>query len=69
MTMEYAAYAILLILAIAYFAALFVGMIALTPFGLIGCAVLIAFGILLIKVLRDRMANKEDDYYSDNIHK
>ena len=42
-------------------------MIATFPFGLIGLLLIAGVGILLIKVLKERMKNKEDDYYSREI--
>ena len=37
--------------------------------GIFGGAFIIGFGILLIKVLKDRAQNKEDDYYDKNVEK
>jgi F0F1-type ATP synthase assembly protein I len=48
---------------------LFAGLIAAFPYGIIGLVVLLGFGLLFIKVLKERLANKEDDYYSKNIDK
>lgn len=36
---------------------------------LIPASVIAGFGILIAKVILDRIGNKEDDYYSKNIHK
>jgi hypothetical protein len=44
------------------------GMVAIYPFGLIGLIVLTGFGLLFSKVAKERMANKEDDYYNDNVN-
>ena len=44
------------------------GMIAIYPFGLVGLVVLTGFGLLFTKVARERMANKEDDHYSENVN-
>lgn len=44
------------------------GMVAIYPFGLIGLIVLTGFGLLFTKVAKERMANKEDDYYNDNVN-
>lgn len=45
------------------------GMIVAFPYGLIGLVVLAGFGLLFAKVLKERLASKEDDYYSKNIQK
>ncbi|MFC1543445.1 hypothetical protein ACFL4K_02765 [Candidatus Neomarinimicrobiota bacterium] len=43
------------------------GMIVIFPWGVIGLVVLAGFGLLFVKVLKERLASKEDDYYSKNI--
>ena len=53
--------------ALTYVVALIAGLIVAWPFGLIGLVVLAAVGALFIKVLRDRLHNAEDDYYSRNV--
>jgi membrane protein implicated in regulation of membrane protease activity len=65
--MEKTAYALLLAVAALWLIAMLVGMIVAFPFGLIGLVVIVAVGLLLIKVLRERRANKEDDYYANNV--
>lgn len=67
--MEKTAYAILLILAGLWLLAMVGGMIAAFPFGIIGLLVLLAFGLLFAKVVRERLASKEDDYYAKNVEK
>ena len=67
--MEGVAYAILLTLAILYLIAIIVGMFAAFPFGIIGLVALVAVGLLFIKVLKERMASAEDDYYEKNVDK
>jgi fatty acid desaturase len=67
--MEKIAYALLVIAALSY-----VGLIAM---GLLGgglpLVLLLGFGLgiglLLIKVISDRLSNKEDDYYHRNVEK
>ena len=39
------------------------------PYGLIGLALFAGVGLLLLKVLRERLRNKEDDYYADKVEK
>ena len=65
--MEKIAYAILLTLAGLWLLAMIFGLIAAFPFGLIGLLGLIAIGLLLFKVLRERVGSEEDDYYSKNV--
>jgi hypothetical protein len=60
-------YTLLAIIAALYIFALFVGMIATFPFGLAGLLLIAGVGILMVKVLKERMKNKEDDYYSREI--
>ena len=67
--METAAYIILAVVAICWILAIIISLIAFFPYGLIGLVVITAFGLLFIKVLKDRMTNKEDDYYSNKIDK
>lgn len=43
-------------------------MFTVMPYGLIGFVGLTGAGLLIAKVVRDRMNNAEDDYYSKNIH-
>jgi hypothetical protein len=67
--MEKAAYAILLGLAVLWVLAVVAGMIAAFPFGVLGLLAMIAVGLLFIKVLRERLANREDDHYSRHVDK
>ena len=45
------------------------GFIRSWPFGIFGFLLLIGFGLILAKVLRERRQNAEDDYYSKHIQK
>ena len=65
--METVGYAILLGLAVLWLIAMIAGMIAAFPFGLIGLVALLGIGLLFIKVVKDRLNSKEDDYYSKNV--
>ena len=67
--MEKTAYAILIVLAGLWIVGMIVGMIAALPFGLLGLAAIVAVGLLFLKVLRERLARKEDDYYADHVEK
>ena len=62
-------YTLLAIIAIIYLIAMFIGMIAVFPFGLLGLLLIAGIGILLVKVIKERLQNKEDDYYSREIDK
>ncbi len=62
-------YSLLTIVAVIYLIAIFVGMIAVFPYGLLGILVLGGFGILMIKVIKERLQNKEDDHYSREVEK
>ena len=62
-------YSLLAIIAIIYLIAMLIGMIAAFPYGLLGFLFLGGLGILLIKVLKERFHNKEDDYYNREIDK
>jgi F0F1-type ATP synthase assembly protein I len=45
------------------------GIILVFPYGIIGLVLIVGFGLLFAKVLKERLASKEDDYYSKNIDK
>ncbi|MGB5179356.1 MAG: hypothetical protein WBP44_11575 [Gammaproteobacteria bacterium] len=62
-------YSLLAIILVIYLIAMFVGMIATFPYGLPGLIFLAALGILMIKVVKERIGNKEDDYYSKEVDK
>lgn len=57
------------VLAVLYVLAMLAGMILAFPFGLLGLIALIGVGALVIKVLKERINNKEDDYYAKNVDK
>lgn len=65
--MEYIGYVFLGIVAVIWIIALFIGLIAAFPYGLIGLLAIIGIGFLLAKVIKERLENKEDDHYSDNV--
>ena len=62
-------YSLLAIIMIVYMVAMFIGMIAAFPYGLLGLLFVAGLGILMVKVLKERMRNKEDDYYSREVDK
>ncbi|MCD6340158.1 MAG: hypothetical protein J7M29_12365 [Verrucomicrobia bacterium] len=67
--METIGYALLGIVAVCWLAAMLLGMIAAFPVGLLGLVAIFGIGILFLKVVRERLQNKEDDYYSKHVDK
>lgn len=67
--MEKLGYAVLLAVLIAWIVILIVGLLDAMPEGVIGLAAIFGIGVLFLKVIRDRLRNKEDDYYSKNVKK
>ncbi|UCD37065.1 MAG: hypothetical protein JSW54_09525 [Fidelibacterota bacterium] len=65
--MEKLGYILISSVAILWIIGMVAGLIVAFPYGLIGLVVLIGFGLLFVKVLKERLASKEDDYYSKNI--
>jgi len=64
--MEKAGYILLGVVALVWLGVIPFGMIEAWPWGLIGFLVLIGPGLLFAQVVKDRLKNKEDDYYSKN---
>ncbi|TQV84773.1 hypothetical protein FKG94_04435 [Exilibacterium tricleocarpae] len=62
-------YSLLAIIAALYLAAMLFGIVAAFPYGIIGLVLLGGVGVLLLKVVRERLNNKEDDYYSKKVDK
>ncbi len=67
--MEKTAYVLLIIVAVMWLIAMILGMIVAFPIGIFGLVVIVGVGLLFIKVLKERLSNKEDEYYSKNIHR
>lgn len=65
--MENLGYFFLAVVALVWVGLLFAGIIMAMPYGLIGLIAILGIGLLLAKVVKDRLNNKEDDHYSDNI--
>lgn len=65
--MEKAGYILLGIVVLIYIGFVFVGLITALPWGLVGLVAIAGIGLLLIQVISDRIANKEDDYYEKNV--
>jgi hypothetical protein len=67
--MEQLGYWLLGIVAVGWLIAVFAGIIATFPVGIIGLVAIIGIGVLFIKVLSDRMNSSEDDYYDKTVEK
>ena len=67
--MENIGYILLAIVTLCWLIAMIAGMIVAFPWGLIGLVAIIGFGFLFAKVIKDRLANKEDDHYSKTVEK
>jgi hypothetical protein len=65
--MEKVGYVLLGIVAVAWLILILVGLIAAWPFGIFGFVVLTGLGFLFAQVVKERIENKEDDYYSKNV--
>ena len=67
--LEKLGYILLVIALLAWTYLLVVGLIAAFPVGIIGFIAIAGVGFLFIKVVKDRLNNKEDDYYDKNVKK
>lgn len=67
--MEKIGYILLGAVALSWIIVVLVGIVAAFPYGIIGLVLIAGIGFLFAKVISDRLKNKEDDYYSNNIHK
>ncbi len=67
--MEKIGYILLAIVAICWLVGMVVGMIAAFPIGIIGLVAIVGIGLLFAKVLKDRLASKEDAHYSKTVEK
>jgi hypothetical protein len=59
--------AALAVAVVAWFTVMILGMLQFFPWGLVGLIGIAAMGILIFVVVRDRLTDEEDDYYSKNI--
>jgi uncharacterized membrane protein YesL len=69
MKIEILALALVVIFALLWLGTVLTGLIANVPYGVLGlipAAILLA---LLVEVIRQRFANKEDDYYAKHVDK
>jgi hypothetical protein len=67
--MERIGYVLLAIVGICWLVAMVAGMVAIFPFGIIGLVAITGIGFLFAKVIKDRLSNKEDDYYAKTVEK
>lgn len=67
--MEKLGYALLLVVALVWLIGMLVGMFVAWPYGIIGLIAFVGIGLLFIKVLRERLASKEDSHYSQNVER
>ena len=62
-----AGYGLLMAAFIGYLVLIIIGLLDVLPEGIVGLLAIAGFGLLLIKVIKDRLTNKEDNYYSKNV--
>ena len=68
-TYERIGYAILALIAVVWLGFVVAGSLAAFPYGIPGLLLLLAIGVLFVKVLKERIGNTEDDYYSRHVDK
>ncbi len=66
--MEKLGYILIGSVALLWLVGMIAGLIAIMPFGLAGLVALAGGGLLLAKVVRERLANREDEHYDKNVH-
>ena len=69
MNLEVFGYVCLGIAGAAWLLVMVTGLIGAFPFGFVGAVALFGIGALFAKVVRERRANEEDDYYSRNVER
>lgn len=57
------------IVVLCWLVAVIAGLIAAFLYGIIGLIAFIGVGFLFVRVIKDRLENKEDDYYSKHVDK
>ncbi len=67
--MENIGYVLLSIVVLLWLIAIGVGLVAAFPVGLIALLPICGLGFLFAQVVKERLANKEDDYYTKNVEK
>ena len=53
---------------IVYLGVFVFSMFQIMPWGLLGFVALVGFGLLIIKVIRDRINDPEEEHYSRDVH-
>ncbi|MEM8981551.1 MAG: hypothetical protein AAGC71_00900 [Pseudomonadota bacterium] len=67
--LETIGYICLAVVAAVYAALMLTGIVAMGAFSWIGLLFVVGIGALFIKVLAERLGNKEDDHYSKNVER
>jgi len=67
--LERLGYLFLIIALVVWIYLLIEGLVEAFPAGLLGFIVIAGLGFLFFKVVKDRLRNKEDDYYDKNVDK
>jgi hypothetical protein len=67
--LEKIGYTFLIVALIVWIYLLIKSLVDIFPEGIIGFIAIAGIGFLFIKVLGDRLKNKEDDYYDKNVKK
>lgn len=55
------------VVAVIWCSVMLAGVVATLPYGLPALVVLLVVGYFIYRVVRDRLANAEDDYYEENV--
>jgi membrane protein implicated in regulation of membrane protease activity len=66
---ETTAYVLLAIVAVVLALAGLSALLLSFPYSILGMLVAVAIGLLFWKVLKERLANKEDDHYAKNVER
>ena len=65
--LEIIGYVLLGIVFCVYAVSIIIGLVAVFPWGILGLLAIGGIGLLLIKVIGERLRNREDTYYSKNV--
>jgi len=65
--LEKIAYTLLGFVSLLYVVVMVAGLVAAFPWGIVGLIAMVGIGLLLIKVIRERIRNSEDNCYSKNV--
>jgi len=67
--MENLGYFLLAIVLICWIIVVAISLVTAWPWGIVGFIGIAGIGLLFAKVVKDRLENKEDDHYSENVQK